>query len=287
MKITFWGTRGSLPTPGPETTRYGGNTSCVEVRGVDGTLLVLDSGTGIQRLGATVGPETKRVDLCLSHLHMDHIQGLGFFDPLFRPGLEVHIWGPASTTLDLRARLSRVLSPPIFPVRLRDLPCRLGLHDVVPVGRFCVGALEVQASLVCHPGPTVGYRITENGVSLTYLSDHEPALGVESFPGEGEWTSGYDLSADADVLIHDAQYTDEEYPEHVGWGHSSVSQMLAFARLARVRALVPFHYDPTHSDSMLDSLFERARCSNDLPYEMIPAREGASLEVRHKGWPRA
>jgi phosphoribosyl 1,2-cyclic phosphodiesterase len=282
VKVTFWGTRGSLPTPGPETTRYGGNTSCVELRGADGTLLVLDSGTGIRRLGATVGPETKRVDLLLSHLHMDHIQGLGFFDPLYRPGLEVHIWGPASTTLDLRARLSRVLSPPIFPVRLRDLPCRLELHDVVPVERFRVGALEVRASLVCHPGPTVGYRITENGVALTYLSDHEPALGLESFPGEREWTSGLDLSADADVLVHDAQYADEEYPGHVGWGHSSVSQTLAFARLARVGTLVPFHYDPTHSDAMLDSLFARARGSDDPPFEMIPAREGESLEVRRR-----
>ncbi len=279
MRITFWGTRGSLPTPGPETTRYGGNTSCVEVRGADGTLLILDAGTGIRRLGASIGPETQRLDLLLSHLHMDHIEGLGFFDPLFRSDREVHIWGPASTTLDLRARLGRYLSPPIFPVRLRDLPCCLSLHNVVPIERFSIGALEVQASLVCHPGPTVGYRITENGASVAYLSDHEPALGVKDFPGDPEWTSGFDLAAGVDLLIHDSQYTLDEYPAHTGWGHSAIPHMLGFAAAAGVKTLVPFHYDPSHSDDMHDRLFEEVRKSNALPFEMIPAREGETFRV--------
>jgi phosphoribosyl 1,2-cyclic phosphodiesterase len=244
MKITFWGTRGSLAAPGPETTRYGGNTSCVEIRGEDGTLLILDAGTGIRRLGEAITPETKRLDILLTHLHMDHINGLGFFDPLFFPETEVHIWGPASTTMDLRSRLSRYLSPPTFPVRLRDLPCQLKLHDVVPVGRFQVGALDIRTSLVCHPGPTVGYRITEGEASVAYLSDHEPALGVRDFPEEPEWTSGFDLVEGADLLIHDAQYTHEEYPRYVGWGHSSIPHMLAFAEMAGVKTLVPFHFDP-------------------------------------------
>jgi phosphoribosyl 1,2-cyclic phosphodiesterase len=136
MRITLWGTRGSLASPVPETVRYGGNTACVEVRGADGTLLVLDAGTGIRRLGASVGSDVRRVDILLTHLHMDHIQGLGFFKPLEQPGQEVHIWGPPSTTLDLRDRLARYLSPPLFPVRLRDLPCRLTLHHV-PLARLC------------------------------------------------------------------------------------------------------------------------------------------------------
>ena len=122
MRVTLWGTRGSLAAPGPETVRYGGNTSCVEVRCADGTRLILDAGTGIRRLGGRIGPEAGRVDLLLTHLHMDHLQGLGFFRPLDEPGQEVHIWGPPSTTLDLRARLSRYLSPPLFPIRLRELP---------------------------------------------------------------------------------------------------------------------------------------------------------------------
>ena len=130
MIVELWGTRGSLPTPGPETVRYGGNTSCVEVRTSAGDLLVLDAGTGVRRLGASLPADVARVDVLLTHLHMDHIQGLGFFAALFRPGLEVHIWGPKSITLGVGRRLARYLSPPLFPIRMADLSCRLELHDV-------------------------------------------------------------------------------------------------------------------------------------------------------------
>jgi phosphoribosyl 1,2-cyclic phosphodiesterase len=278
MKVTLWGTRGSLPSPGPETTRYGGNTSCVEVRGRDGSLLVLDAGTGIRRLGGAIGPEVRRVDVLLTHLHLDHIEGLGFFAPLFRRGLEVHIWGPASTTLDLRARLTRYLSPPIFPVRLRDLPCELELHDVVGVDRLQIGELDVRAALVCHPGPTVGFRIREGNVSLTYLPDHEPALGSIDFPRRPDWTSGFELAADADLLIHDAQYGDAEYAARVGWGHSALRHMCDFASATRAARVVPFHYDPVHTDADLDRRFAELRQS-PLPFDLVPATEGATFEL--------
>ena len=194
MKVTLWGTRGSLATPGPESVRYGGNTCCVEVRGADGSVLVLDAGTGIRRLGDGLDPATKRVDILLTHLHMDHIQGLGFFGPMFDPDQQVHIWGPPSTTMDLRGRLARYLSPPLFPIGLRDVPCRLEFHDVVSLGQFQVGGFEILAALVCHPGPTVGYRITGDGASVTYLPDHEPALVATSLPQEPEWISGFELA---------------------------------------------------------------------------------------------
>ena len=280
MRVALWGTRGSLATPGPETVRYGGNTSCVEVRGSDGTLLVLDAGTGIRRLGATVGPEAGRVDLLLTHLHMDHIQGLGFFRPLDEPGQEVHIWGPPSTTLDLRARLGRYLSPPLFPIRLRDLLCRLTLHDV-PLGPegFEIGGLKIVAALVCHPGPTVGYRINENGVSLAYLPDHEPALGARRFPDRADWTSGFELAAGVDVLIHDAQYSAVEYPRHVGWGHSTMQHALGFAASAGDKRLVTFHHDPRHDDLALDRMIEDARRSVDLPFELVAGTEGARFDL--------
>ena len=174
MKVTFWGTRGSLPSPRPGTTRYGGNTSCVSVRLGDGSDVILDAGTGIHRL-ADFGQGTTRVDVLLSHLHMDHIIGLGFFGALFQPDLEVHLWGPPSVTLDLHARLSRYLSPPLFPVRLRDLPCRLELHGA-PRGTFDLPGATVTADLVCHPGPTLGYRLEADGAVLAYVPDHEPAL---------------------------------------------------------------------------------------------------------------
>src|SRR5438445_4856810 len=164
MKVTLWGTRGSVSSAGPDTVRYGGNTSCVEIRAGDGSLVVLDAGTGLRRLGATV-PTPCRIDLLLSHLHMDHIQGLGFFDPFFRPGFEVHVWGPPSPTLDLRHRLTRYLSPPLFPVRLRDLESLVEFHDV-PREPFALGPITVTAASIIHPGPTVGYRLDDGDATV-------------------------------------------------------------------------------------------------------------------------
>jgi len=278
VKVTLWGTRGSMASPGPETNRYGGNTSCVEVRGVDRTVLVLDAGTGIRRLGDAIVEEIRRVDVLLTHLHMDHIQGLGFFEPFFRPDIEVHLWGPSSTGLQLQERLSRYMSPPLFPVRLRDLPCQLTLHDVVSIGSFEIGPFDVEAELVCHPGPTVGYRIEEDGASFVYLPDHEPILGAEDFFGDPEYIPGLGLARDADLLIHDTMFTAEEYPSHVGWGHSSLDQALAFARAAGVRQLVNFHHDPGHTDTELERRVEHAIAS-DPGVELLRGLEGASFTV--------
>ena len=159
MKVTLWGTRGSLPSAGPETVRYGGNTSCVEVRADDGSLLILDAGSGIRRLGERIGPNDGRIDLLLTHLHLDHLQGIGFFLPLFAGEGEVHVWGPPSTSADLRTRLGRYLSPPLFPVRVRDLGSRIVLHDA-PQTATAIGPFTVRADLIIHPGSTVGYRIS-------------------------------------------------------------------------------------------------------------------------------
>jgi len=278
MNVTLWGTRGSLATPGYQTERYGGNTSCVELRSAKRQLLVLDAGTGIRPLGAALSSEGGRVDILLTHLHMDHVQGLGFFAPLFLPDFEVHIWGPPSTTLDLRDRLSRYLSPPLFPVQMRDLPCRLSLHNA-PLEEFDIGSLRIRASLVSHPGPTVGYRIGEGSKAVTYLPDHEPALGCRLFPERADWTSGFDLAEGADLLIHDAQYTAEEYAMHVGWGHSSIDHTLAFAAMTGVKRLVTFHHDPQHDDATIDNVIREARRSGDLPFDVIGGTEGASFEV--------
>ena len=277
MKVTLWGTRGSLPSPGPETTRYGGNTSCVEVWGADSTLLVLDAGTGIRRLGMAVPRSLRRVDILLTHLHMDHVQGLAFFWPLRSPDVEAHIWGPASATLSLRARLTRYLSPPLFPVFLRDIPA-LFLHEV-PRGDFEVGEFHISSELVCHPDSTVGYRIATSNAVLTYLPDHEPALGAVKFPLSGDWTSGYALAAGVDLLIHDAQYTTEEYADRIGFGHSSVLQAFAFAALAEVRHLVPFHHDPAHTDDDVDRLIGETMMSTKPRFAVTPGAEGVSFEL--------
>ncbi|MFO0601835.1 MAG: MBL fold metallo-hydrolase [Polyangiales bacterium] len=257
MKVTLWGTRGSLASPGPETARYGGNTVSVEVWSDDGHVLVLDAGTGARRLGGSLVGRAKRVDLLITHLHMDHIQGLGFFAPLYTPGLEVHLWGPASATMGLRTRLGRYMSPPLFPVRLRDLPCDLTVHEV-PCGTFHIGPYTIDASLICHPGPTVGYRVNAGKASLAYLPDHEPALGLRGPLLGGGWTSGLGLARGAGLLVHDAQYSDEEYVTRVGWGHSTLARTMEFAALAGAEQLVLFHHDPSHDDAALDAMTKRA-----------------------------
>jgi phosphoribosyl 1,2-cyclic phosphodiesterase len=277
MKVTLWGTRGSIAAPGAENARYGGNTSCVEVQGTDDTLVVLDAGTGIRRLGATLGRTHPRIDLLLTHLHMDHLQGLGFFGPLFDPEVEVHVWGPATPATPLRQRLMRYLSPPLFPVHLRDVP-RLVLHDLMG-GTFMLGELRVTADLVCHPGFTLGYRLETPCHSLTYLSDHEPALGTTRFPGPPEWTSGYALARETDLLLHDAQYTRAEYSAHTGWGHSAIDDTFAFASLARVRHLVTFHHDPTHTDDALDRMTAAAVTVAQPAFAVSPGTEGAVFEL--------
>jgi len=275
VRITLCGTRGSVGRAGGRTVRYGGDTSSVAVQGQSGDLLILDAGSGIANAHDLIDPGVDRIDILLTHLHMDHIQGLGFFRPLYNPAIETHIWGPVSTTAGLATRLSRYLSPPLFPVRLRDL-ASVYLHDVHP-GLFEVPGFSVSADLVIHPGPTLGYRVEENGHSLAYLPDHEPALGSPNL-AEPNWLSGYSIIADVDLLIHDAQYFDDEYRAKIGWGHSSHRQTIAVARMARVRTLVTFHHDPEHSDEELDRLHDQMR-ADDPELNIVAGLAGAVLEV--------
>ena len=197
MKVTLLGARGSFPHIGPDMVRYGGNTSCVEVTGSDGTALLLDAGTGVRNATAAVDPGLRRLDILITHFHMDHLQGLGFFAPLFNPAMEVHIWGPPSTTMSLHRRLARYLSPPLFPICIRDFSCRrLVLHDA-PRGKFEMGGLTVESDLVCHPGPTMGFRVSEGDSSVAYLPDHEVVLGAASL--DPQWMSGVALAEGVDI----------------------------------------------------------------------------------------
>ena len=284
MRARVWGCRGSLAAPGADTLQYGGNTSCVEVRGHRGDLLVLDAGTGMRPLGvAMAGEDPDEVHVLLTHLHLDHLQGLGFFRPLFRPDLVVHIWGPPSPVQPLADRIATYLSPPLFPVRLADIPSRLEFHDA-PEEPVTIGSFSVRAALVTHQGPTVGYRIDEDGHSLVYLPDHEPGLGFGLAERPAEWVSGLHLAQRADVLLHDAQYSDDEYPRHIGWGHSAIRHVVEFAQMAEVRYLVLFHHDPYHADTELEGLAEVAQKLCDAgPTQVIAAREGMTIQLGRAG----
>ena len=257
MHVKVWGARGSVPSPGPETTRYGGNTSCVEVTLSDGTIVVFDAGTGLRSLGLAMTEEGARVNILLTHLHLDHIQGLMFFAPAFRPSTELAIWGPRAPDASLQQRIGRFISAPISPVEVRELPCHVSFREA-PQTEWQIGPATLQAGSVTHRGPTLGYRLTEGETSVCYIPDHEPALGCRLETDEPEWISGYDLARGASLLLHDCQYTDEEYPNHLGWGHSRLADALAFAHRAAPETLMLFHHDPLHSDDFLDDLAETA-----------------------------
>ena len=280
MRLTIWGCRGSVPTPGPETVRYGGNTSCVEIALDDGTFLILDAGTGIRTLGVELSRRgVHHVNLCLTHLHLDHLEGLRFFAPLWDDAVVIEIWGPPSPVAHLRDRIAKAFSPPLFPVDLGDVPARVTFRDV-PRSPWTIGAARVAAESVAHPGPTVGYRIQNGDAVVAYIPDHEPALTGAIAARDRDWISGASLAADADVLLHDAQYFEEEYEERVGWGHSSVDDAVAFTRAAGARRLVLFHHEPRHSDALLEQLEARARAlTNGRGSQPTLAREGMVIDL--------
>jgi len=246
-----------VPSPGPETVRYGGNTSCVQVTLDDGTLLILDAGTGIRGMGIALAAEAARVHIIVTHLHLDHIQGLMFFAPAFRSESEITIWGPASPEASLRDRIARYISAPLSPVEVRELPCEVAFRDC-PETEWEIGTAHLRAASVTHRGPTLGYRITADDCSIAYIPDHEPAIGASLENDEPDWISGFDLARGASLLVHDCQYTDAEYADHVGWGHSGLSDTLTFARRTEVERLLLFHHDPMHSDDFLDTFYGSA-----------------------------
>ena len=277
MKITVWGCRGSLPSPGPEKDIYGGNTSCVQVMHND-TCIILDGGSGIQRLGTYLKGNIKELHILLTHLHIDHTMGLGFFLPLYNPNIQVHIWGPATTEESLLKRLRRYFSPPLFPVRLSELPRHPIIHEVHN-SEFQIGEITIRSAFVCHPGPTLGYRLTCNNKVFAYMPDHEVALGSSNFPTEPEWVSGADIAADADLLFHDAQYRPDEYGSRLGWGHSSINDAITFAQLCRVKRIALFHHDPGNTDTQLDLMLTDYLAGRKFNFEIELCAEGNSFEV--------
>ena len=280
MLVRIWGCRGSIASPGVETERYGGNTSCVEVRLADGTLIVLDAGTGARGLGLALSAEPpSRIDLLLTHLHVDHVEGLGAFEPIWHPQTDLHIWGPSSPVVSLDERIATYFSPPLFPIHLSEVPATCTFHDA-PAGQWSVGGATLWSDPIQHPGATVGYRIEAEGKVLTYLTDHEPALGMDLETAPLEWISGSALAFKADMLVHDCQYTQEEYESRFGFGHSSTEHVAQFAEKTEAGRVVLFHHDPMHTDAQLESIRDTViERWNVEPERCVLAAEGSELTL--------
>jgi phosphoribosyl 1,2-cyclic phosphodiesterase len=280
MRVTIWGCRGSIPSPGPETVNYGGNTSCIEVALENDAVFVLDAGTGIRELGNDLRERgTRRIHLLLTHLHLDHLEGFRFFEPLFDDRVTIDVWGPRSPVESLRARIRRSFSPPLFPIDLREIPAQLTFRDV-PKEPWSVEGATLTAALVMHPGPTVGYRIEADRAVVAYLPDHEPALTGNFAERSRDWIPGGSVAGDADLLLHDAQYFGDEYEQRVGWGHSSVQSAVAYAKAVGARHLVLFHHDPRHADRLLELLQAQAEeLTGEEEEPPVLAREGTVFEL--------
>ena len=292
MHIRFWGTRGSVPTPGPTTVRYGGNTACVEVRAADGTLVVLDSGTGAISLGRSLLAESAdpiRGALLIGHTHWDHIQGFPFFAPLFVPGNHWDIYGPGGFDQQIAKSLARQMAYEHFPLPLEALNATVQMHHLTE-GVFEVGSIRVTAHYLNHPVFTLGYRLEADGVALVYATDCEPfSLHLcgqlpGSMPVHHEDQRHVRFLEGADLIIHDAQYTLDEFPAKTGWGHMPIERVVDYALLAGAQRLALFHHDPLRDDETIDRLTQQARTRvthgrNRL--DVFAAMEGQSLNLSH------
>ena len=291
MLVRFWGTRGSIAKPGLGTVRYGGNTSCVELRSSGGTLVVLDCGTGAHGLGQALvksGPSPLNGHILIGHTHWDHIQGFPFFAPLFIPGNEWHVYGPRGVGSSLRESLSGQMQSSYFPITLKELGATLHYHDLIE-GTLEIGDIHVTTQYLHHPALTLGYRLEADGVTVVYSTDHEPhstpRVAGAPAPLAGQDVRHARFLADADLVIHDAQYTADQFPAKRGWGHSTAEYAVETAVSAGVRRLALFHHDPTRDDEAVDRIVAGAR---DLvarmggATEVFAAAEGQVLEFERK-----
>lgn len=273
MKIRFWGVRGSIAAPGPDTAAVGGNTSCIELL-CGATRIVLDAGTGLRGLGQELVAKEDPTDvtLLLSHYHWDHIQGLPFFVPVYRKDTKLTVIGGANGVMGVRETLERQMSAPTFPVRLDEVGARLTTREARLGESFDVGEATVRVAKGNHPGGVLAYRVEHEGRSIVYATDTEhyacvdPALRA--------------LAEGADVLVYDAQYTQEEYAAKVGWGHSTWKAGTDLARAAGVGTLVLYHHDPMRSDEGVRRIEEAAR---SVFADTVAAREGLVLAPASDG----
>ncbi|MGH7777828.1 MAG: MBL fold metallo-hydrolase [Candidatus Dormibacterales bacterium] len=279
MRVTFWGTRGTRPTPGRRTLRYGGNTPCVEVRTRSGALIIIDSGSGIAELGSALGEEALSAHLLITHTHWDHIQGFPFFKPAFTPGTSLEVVGPGGSIKSIQVAFAEQMAPSYFPLRLEEMPARLAFVERSAGEVFEIGGARITPHLLNHPVATFGYRIDEDGHSFVFATDNEPPLGqggVGLHLALARWSEG------ADLLVHDAQYSSEEYERRLGWGHATFDYAVRVARDADAARLAFYHHDPDHTDDDVDGFAagaaEKAEGEGGAPDWFVAAEE-QSLEL--------
>ena len=289
MKIRFRGVRGSTPSPGATTARYGGNTSCVEVRAGD-EILILDAGTGIRALGSDLsrefGSRPIEATILISHAHWDHIQGLPFFLPAFAPRNQIRIMAARNWAGTLKRALRNQMEPIHFPLNFEQMG---GVSDVeeLDLGMTVLGAFTVHVTDLNHPGGCAGFRIEAGGASLAYLPDHEPFYTLARSPQNRSTQSATDalieFLRDVDLLILDAQYTAAEYPQRIGWGHGCLPDTVALAVAAGAKQLALFHHDPVHDDDQIDVMVENAReMAGEANITICAASEDQTMTLSRK-----
>ena len=300
IRIKFWGTRGSIAVPSAETLRYGGNTTCVEVR-ADGEIIVLDAGSGIRPLGLALAEEFQaqpiNLSLFITHAHWDHIQGFPFFKLAYNPKNEIRIFGFDGASASFQQILAEPMKAPFFPIAMRELSAKMDIEKLTEMN-FSIGKLEIHAAFVNHPGVCAGYRLFTSAGSIAFLPDYEPyefflhsARVNQLNPEEAKKTAADERASlveflhGGDVLILDAQYTDEEYKKHIGWGHGSISSAVSLALDAEVHTLLLFHHDPNHDDRTVEAMEKSARelvAKSGRRLEVAAAQEGSEILLEAK-----
>jgi phosphoribosyl 1,2-cyclic phosphodiesterase len=275
LRIRFWGTRGSIPSPGPLTARYGGNTPCVEVRGADDGLIILDAGSGIRGLGRWLAESNNgpvKADIVLTHGHWDHIQGIPFFAPLFVKGNSIRVWGSDTLDRPLEAVIREQMGPVVFPVMFNDVAAKVDFCTITEGKTYDLGC-RLSAMSVRHPGGALAIKITDTSGTAVYVSDNELGPGGDSLPGASTAWRGQlvNFIRGADVLIHDATYTTDEYQMHRGWGHSTPEETTELALESGVNQLVLFHHKPDRTDDEIDASVKRC--------ESIVKKRGSKMSV--------
>jgi len=281
MVVKFWGVRGSIPSPGPSTVRYGGNSPCVSIDLGPAKTLIFDAGTGIRKLGEALVSSNSAIFILLSHVHWDHIQGYPFFLPIYQPNREIHLI-PTLREGTLFNQLFEQMDGAHFPVKASSLPssCLFVSEDVSEKAMPFLHShgFDVARIATNHPGGCYGYRVENEGRAVVYISDNEmdpPSGKVTDFAEFVQFCQG------ADILIHDSQYTEREMPQKRGWGHSLISQVRDLALAAQVKHLVLYHHDPNRTDDELDVIQEDTRLwlRKNGQIECTAAFEGLNLEV--------